>query len=193
MVNRFSGSERPASTQISFPSSPMWTRPAKSASWRTVRLRNRRRCFSWMTYPRRGKRVSACTGRARLVRFSIRSSIVPLRLPASAGSPLGLRREGDPRSRRTTYRTHTPWALPGGWVRRGENPAEAVVREIREETTLDVEVLAPLTVQMESPVHLTVIYGARLIGGTFRPSAEVAEVRFLEPGIWPEGLREDHR
>jgi ADP-ribose pyrophosphatase YjhB (NUDIX family) len=94
---------------------------------------------------------------------------------------------------RHTYRTHTPWALPGGWVRRGENPAEAVVREIHEETTLDVEILAPLTVQMESPVHLTVIYGARLIGGTFRPSAEVAEVQFLEPGIWPEGLREDHR
>jgi len=94
---------------------------------------------------------------------------------------------------RHTYRTRLPWALPGGWVRRGENPAEAVVREIREETTLEVEVLTPLTVQMESPMHMTVIYDARLIGGAFRPSAEVAEVRFLEPGIWPEGLREDHR
>jgi len=94
---------------------------------------------------------------------------------------------------RHTYRARAPWALPGGWVRRGENPAEAVVREIREETALEVEVIAPLTVQMESPVHLTVIYDARLIGGAFRPSPEVVEVRFLEPGAWPEGLRQDHR
>src|SRR3989454_5194292 len=93
---------------------------------------------------------------------------------------------------RHTYRTRWPWALPGGWVRRGENPAQALVREIREETTLEVEVLAPLTVQMESPTHMTVIYGARLVGGAFRPSAEVAEVRFLEPGVWPVGLRADH-
>jgi 8-oxo-dGTP diphosphatase len=94
---------------------------------------------------------------------------------------------------RHTYRARTPWALPGGWVRRGEDPARAVVREIREETALDVEVTAPVTVQMESAMHLTVIYSARLTGGTFRPSAEVSEVAFLEPGEWPEGMRGDHR
>ncbi len=94
---------------------------------------------------------------------------------------------------RHTYRRGAPWGLPGGWVRRGESPAEALVRELREETAFDVEVTHPLTVRSESPAHLTVVYGARLVGGSFRPSAEVSEVQFLERGAWPEGLRDDHR
>lgn len=104
-------------------------------------------------------------------------------------------RDGDGRIlvARHTYRRRMPWGLPGGWVRRGENPADALVRELREETAFDVEVTQPLTVSADSPVHLTVVYGGRLVGGTFRPSAEVSEVRFLERGAWPEGLREDHR
>ena len=91
------------------------------------------------------------------------------------------------------YRRREPWGLPGGWVRRGEHPADAVVREILEETGLRVEVIAPLMVQRESPAHLTVIYAARLIAGTFRPSGEVPEARFVDPGAFPPGLRKDHR
>jgi 8-oxo-dGTP diphosphatase len=94
---------------------------------------------------------------------------------------------------RHTYRRRAPWGLLGGWVRRGESPDETVVREVREETALDVEVTHLLAVRSESPAHLTVVYEARLIGGTFRPSAEVSEVLFIERGVWPEGLRKDHR
>ena len=78
-------------------------------------------------------------------------------------------------------------------MRRGEDPAQAVVREILEETGLRIEVIAPLLVQRETPWHLTVIYAARLIAGTFRPSEEVSEIRFVEPGAFPQGLREDDR
>ncbi len=94
---------------------------------------------------------------------------------------------------RHTYRRHAPWALPGGWVRRDEDPADAVSREILEETGLQVEVLAPVAVRRERRNHLTVVYTARLAGGTFRPSEEVSEIRFILPGLWPDGLRADHQ
>ncbi len=38
------------------------------------------------------------------------------------------------------------WSLPGGHVEPGESPEEAVVREVREETALDVRIVAPLGV-----------------------------------------------
>ena len=38
------------------------------------------------------------------------------------------------------FRAAYPWGLPGGWVEQGENPADTVQREIKEELNLSVEV-----------------------------------------------------
>src|SRR5579864_459646 len=86
---------------------------------------------------------------------------------------------------RHTYRRSAPWAPPCGWVRRSEDPSDTIVREIAEETGLTVEVLAPLIVQRESPRHFTIVYAARVTGGTFRPSDEVSEVLFAVLDAWP--------
>lgn len=55
---------------------------------------------------------------------------------------------------------HRPgWSLPGGLLDRGESAAEAVTREVREETGLHVEVGIPLSVQVNGRVRrVDVIY-----------------------------------
>lgn len=86
-----------------------------------------------------------------------------------------------------TYRRRFNWSLPGGWLKRGEDPAAALKREVHEETTLEVEVIAPLkVVTLEIAPHFEVIYLAHLTGGEFRPSAEVDAIgRFTADDLPP--------
>jgi ADP-ribose pyrophosphatase YjhB (NUDIX family) len=86
-----------------------------------------------------------------------------------------------------TYRRRYEWSLPGGWMDRGEEPAEALAREIREESSLTVEVGKPLTA-LAGPVapNFEVVYRARLTGGTFRPSAEVDRLEAFAATALPE-------
>jgi 8-oxo-dGTP pyrophosphatase MutT (NUDIX family) len=78
------------------------------------------------------------------------------------------------------------WAMPGGWVDPGETPDQAVVREVLEETGLQVS--APRLVHTEQrrqSVHYT--FRGRLDGGRLETSQESLEVAFLAPdqvGRW---------
>lgn len=77
-----------------------------------------------------------------------------------------------------TYRSGEPWGLPGGFIKRNEEPSAAVTREVEEESGLDVMVGQPLYVGRDAYFPcVNVIYTARLRGGEFRPSAEVCEAR----------------
>jgi 8-oxo-dGTP pyrophosphatase MutT (NUDIX family) len=69
------------------------------------------------------------------------------------------------------------WTLPGGGIDFGEPPVDAVVREAREETGLDVEVVELLDVDTERLVverhgqriernPLRILYRVRAVGGT---------------------------
>lgn len=79
-----------------------------------------------------------------------------------------------------TYRQH-PWSLPGGYMKTGEHPREALEREIKEETGLVVcadELLKTRTDR--NTARLDICYSGTLIGGEFTPTDEVSEYGFFD-------------
>jgi 8-oxo-dGTP diphosphatase len=84
-------------------------------------------------------------------------------------------------------RGHAPsagrWSLPGGRVEAGETDAEAVRREVREETGLDVLVGRRVgTVERDGPdgvVYDIRDYACSVTGGRLRPGDDASEVRWV--------------
>ena len=84
--------------------------------------------------------------------------------------------------RHTYRRTGRQWGLPGGWVKGRESMEHAIAREVKEETGWRIG--APRLVSVYSGYALprmTIVFRARIVGGGFRPSDEVAEYRFVPP------------
>lgn len=75
------------------------------------------------------------------------------------------------------------WTLPGGLLERGETAADAVVRELHEETHLRIEVGVPLTVKVNPRVRrVDVVY--RIVVDSrppARPGGEATDVAWLRP------------
>lgn len=77
------------------------------------------------------------------------------------------------------------WCLPCGWVDPNESPAEAAVRETREETGIEAELLQLVDVFTRKPgagygaySMIAVVYLCRATGGTLRVSHESLDVRY---------------
>jgi 8-oxo-dGTP pyrophosphatase MutT (NUDIX family) len=72
------------------------------------------------------------------------------------------------------------WVLPGGGVDPGELPEEAIIREFREEVSLDVEVIRRVGTYTGGffikPVHL---YHLKIVQGEISPGDEIKEVNFF--------------
>jgi 8-oxo-dGTP diphosphatase len=87
----------------------------------------------------------------------------------------------------TRRRESGDWVLPGGSVEQREAPWEALVREVAEETGLDVAVerLVGVYAKRRERDLVFVFTGSRL-GGTLRSSDERDRVEFVDPEQLPD-------
>ena len=137
----------------------------------------------------RKRRFAALLRNSAVLRFGL-SLVARVLAPRPPVGAVGALFDGDGRVLLVehVFRTDFPWGLPGGWVRRGEDPAHAVAREIREELGLTVEV-GPLlltepvgrTSRSTHPPHLGLAYACSLVGGTASLSAEVVSIEWTHP------------
>lgn len=90
-----------------------------------------------------------------------------------------------------------PWGLPGGWLDRGENPAQAIEREFREETGLHVTAICPLLVERVPLLRgqMDIIYLCALNGDsqTIRLSNELLDYRWTALDALPPLFDSQHR
>jgi 8-oxo-dGTP diphosphatase len=88
-------------------------------------------------------------------------------------------------------RAHEPgrgrWSVPGGRVEAGETDHHAVIREVAEETGLEVEIIRLLgNVQRHAPdgaVFDIYDYHCRITGGALAAGDDAAETRWCDAGI----------
>jgi len=92
------------------------------------------------------------------------------------------------------------WICPGGRLEPGETIEEGIEREVREETQLEIDLIAPLPpfdriVRVKDRISLHVVYIdylAKLKGGRLKPGSDVGEAIWIRKKHIPEIMEELH-
>lgn len=73
------------------------------------------------------------------------------------------------------------WSLPGGYLKISEGPREGLIREVKEEVNLIIQVTKRLNIYTDPNTALMDIpFVAKINGGKFKKSAEVVEIKFFD-------------
>ena len=86
---------------------------------------------------------------------------------------------------KTTYNRFHPWGFPGGGLEYGESAEDAVLREVWEETSLQVEIERLLLNKTFYPDKFAMYYLCTIQHGQFQPSDEISEYGYFSPDNLP--------
>ncbi len=87
-----------------------------------------------------------------------------------------------------TYRKFE-WGIPAGSLEYNEQPAQAIVREILEETGMDIQVQKLLWADSaKDDRHISLIYLCKIMDGVFQKSLEISEVKYFDVDDLPPML-----
>ncbi len=139
---------------------------------------------------RAGRFWGGCWDYARTAWWGIVSARVTESTPLVVAQAVILR-EGPTRQVLLAIRSDLfGWELPGGTLEARESASEAVVREVREETGLDVEPIVQVGdwVRTGFRPHTARVYLCRVVGGSETPSHETARLAWFDVEDLPEEL-----
>jgi 8-oxo-dGTP diphosphatase len=92
------------------------------------------------------------------------------------------------------FRAGSGWGLPGGFLEAGEQPLEALKRELREEIGVEVETAEIFTARsFRKPRQVEVLFCCRINGVAKPRNMEVERAEWFSINSLPDGLPRDQR
>lgn len=128
---------------------------------------------------------------ARLRRWSMR--VTQTRFTVTAGA-LIFNSEGKVLLLKHRFRAGSGWGIPGGFLEAGEQPEEAMRRELREEIGLEVEQVEIFTSRsFKKPQQVEILFRCRADAEVKPLTIEVERAEWFSVHSLPSGLPKDQR